>query len=89
MPGKLVLLRHGQSQWNAAQTASRRSGVPEDETKALGRKEEFTDSPLSALGVRQGLNLQRRLFEDPANAWEETHADESERRRESGAHAWR
>ena len=63
-------IRHGQSQWNAAQTASRRSGVPEDETKALGRKEEFTDSPLSALGVRQGLNLQRRLFEDPVSCAE-------------------
>lgn len=55
-------IRHGQSQWNAVQTAARLEGRSEAEVKAMGDDEAHTDSPLSALGVRQGLTLQRQLF---------------------------
>ena len=60
---RVYYIRHGQSQWNAAQTQHRREEMPEDEIKALGRQEYFTDSPLSKKGVEQALALQRRLFD--------------------------
>ena len=60
---KVYYIRHGQSQWNAAQTQYRREEMPEDDIKALGRQEYFTDSPLSKKGVEQALALQRRLFD--------------------------
>ena len=59
-------IRHGQSQWNAVQTAARSSGRSEAAVKAMGDDEAHTDSPLSALGVRQGLMLQRQLFHEVA-----------------------
>ena len=55
-------IRHGQSQWNALQTAERATGRPESEIKAIGDRAEFTDSPLSAKGVGQGRALSRQLF---------------------------
>ena len=64
---RVYYIRHGQSQWNAAQTQQRRDEVPEEEIKALGRSEEFTDSPLSKSGVEQAVALQRRLFGKPVN----------------------
>ena len=65
MPNTRVhYIRHGQSIWNAEQSQMRRAGMlTEAEIKAKGGGDEYTDSPLSRLGVEQALSLRHRLFQ--------------------------
>ena len=47
---RVYYIRHGQSQWNAEQTAMRKSGLSDAAIKKIGDEERFVDSPLSARG---------------------------------------
>eukprot|EP00966_Prymnesium_polylepis_P207408 4804311-Prymnesium_polylepis.1 len=68
---RVYYIRHGQSVWNAEQAQMRASGqLTEEEIKAKGGSTDYTDSPLSAHGVGQALELRRLLFPDAVSAHE-------------------
>ena len=66
---RVYYIRHGQSQWNAEQTAMRKSGLSDAAIKKIGDEERFVDSPLSARGVNEALTLQRNLTLTPDAPW--------------------
>ena len=66
---RVYYIRHGQSQWNAEQTAMRKSGLSDAAIKKIGDEERFVDSPLSARGVNDALTLQRNLTLTPDAPW--------------------
>ena len=66
---RVYYIRHGQSQWNAEQTAMRKSGLSDAAIKKIGDEERFVDSPLSARGVNEALTLQRNLTLTPGAPW--------------------
>ena len=66
---RVYYIRHGQSQWNAEQTAMRKSGLSDAAIKKIGDEERFVDSPLSTRGVNEALTLQRNLTLTPDAPW--------------------
>ena len=64
-------IRHGESQWNAAQKSARNDGMDEPSVRALADEARFTDSPLSVQGISQALllrSLQQQHGEDEASS---------------------
>lgn len=59
---RVFYVRHGRSVWNADEAAMRKAGAPEEDIKQRGMQPMYTDSPLSAEGVRQAMSLQELLF---------------------------
>lgn len=53
-------IRHGESQWNAEQSAAREKRMAETAVRALADEPRFVDSPLSPKGVEQALALEER-----------------------------
>lgn len=64
---RVFYIRHGQSQWNAAQSEARAGGASAAEVRALGAELRFTDSPLSIEGVRQAGEDLRGLVDAISN----------------------
>jgi hypothetical protein len=57
---RLHYIRHGESQWNAEQSAAREERMAETALRALADEPRFIDSPLSPKGVEQALALGER-----------------------------
>ena len=59
---RVYYIRHGQSQWNAEQTAMRKSGLSDAAIKKIGDEERFVDSPLSARETSMPRNRLKSEF---------------------------